>query len=210
MELRADTITVVPATHDPDGKPLEPEQAPAVRSIGVTTPLTFNSGQLIRQDMPASFDYETTAGEIAVGLRYSCAGCIHFNQRRWQTLKHDCEWNGDIEKRRWVNEVRSAIESSLPEREREKHIDEQSGELDVEHAMMALGVCDALTEEWSRKFNQSFPVLLFPLCGCPDVDPLGAPQAPPFQPRDRSAARAAAKAYDGMLGMARGKAPEKP
>lgn len=210
MDIRADTITVVPATHTPDGKPLEPEQAPAVRSISVISPLAMNNGTLVRPDMPGSFDYETTAGELAVGMRFKCASCIHFNPKRWQKLKHECEWSSDVTERKWLNEVRSSIEQVLPAGEREKHVDEQTGELDIEHALMSLGLCDALTEEWSRLMNEKWPVLVHQLSGCPDVDPLGQPQAPPFRSRDTAADRAAAKAYDGILGMAQGKAFPKP
>lgn len=210
MEIRADTISVVPATITPDGKPLEPEEAPAVRSIQVSTPLAFNNGTIIRPDSPASFDYATTAGELATGLRFRCASCVHFNAKRWQKLKHEYEWSSSIEERKFVNEVRASIEQVLPVGEREKHIDEQTGELDVEHAMMSLGICDALTDEWSRLMNEKFPVLMHPLAGCPDVNPLGQPQSPPFRPRDTAADRAAARAYDGILGMAQGKAFPKP
>jgi hypothetical protein len=207
VEIKADVITVVPATHDPDGHALEPELAPAVRSIQVTTPLQLSTGQVIRADMPGSFDYETTAGELALNMRFRCGACVHFNVKRWRDFRRECEWSGDAEKRQWVNEFRFAIEQAMPAGEREKHLD-ASGELDIEHAMDSMGLCDALTEEWSRLANDAWPVVMCALAGCPDTDPWGRKQAAPFRARDRAADRAAAAAYDALLGMARGKQPD--
>lgn len=206
MEIKRDTITVIPATFDPDGKPLEPEQAPAVHRFEVSAPLDCG-GRIVRPDMPGSFDYETTAGELAVNLRFRCSSCAHFNVKRWRKFRRECEWGSKMELRQWVNEIRFNIERYLDPAEREKHSD-SDGELDIEHAMDALGMCDAYTDEWSRRKGEFFPVLLSPLCGCPSVDPLGNPQAPAFKPKDRAAEKASSEAYDSVLGMARGKAPD--
>jgi hypothetical protein len=207
MEIKGDTITVVPATHDPDGHKLDPECAPAARTISVSAPLQLSGGGTAGQ-IPGSFTYETTAGELAVGLRYKCAACKHFDVKRWRAYRRECEWSGDMDKRRWVNEIRLQIEQVMPADQREKYTDSQ-GDFDIEAAMDNMGLCMALTEEWSRRFNKTFPVLIHPLAGCPAVDPLGQPQSAPFQPKDSAADRAAAKVYDSVMGMAQGKMPEK-
>jgi len=207
LQIKQDVITVIPATHDPDGHALEPELAPAVRSIVVATPLSLNNGRIIRPDMPGSFDYETTAGEIAYAMKARCATCKHFNTARWRQLRRELDW-GNMEQRAFVNEIRASIEQTLPVSERDKHIDDQ-GEIDLEHALDSFGLCEAATEIWSREKHEMFPVLQLPTGGCPQTKtPSGTNLANLYQPRDRSADRAASDAYDKILGMARGKRPE--
>lgn len=206
MKVTGDTITVIPATHDPAGQPIEPEQAPAMRTLTVEAPLTINGGQIIRPDMPGAFNYEMAAGEMAVSLRHRCATCKHFNMPRWRQLRRELEWSADMEKRQFVNEIRASIEQALPARERDKHADPASGELDIEHALDAFGVCEAMTEIRSREEATLFPVLTMPTGGCPDQKtPRGADLSNLYQPRDHAADRAAAQAHDKIMKMATGK-----
>lgn len=208
MKITGDTITVVPATHDPDGKPMEPEQAPVVRSLSVEAPLSFNTGQIIRPDSPGAFNYEMTAGEMAYAFRNRCATCKHFNMPRWRQLRRELEWSKDMEKRQFVNEIRAAIEQTLPAGERDKHADPQ-GDLEIESALDAFGLCEAMTELRSREEAGLFPVLTMPTGGCPDQkSPRGADLSNLYQPRDRQADRAAAQAHDKIMRMAQGKRSE--
>ncbi len=207
LQIHNDVIKVSPATHDPDGHALEPELAPAVRSMIVSAPLSFNGGAMVTPSLPGSFDYQTTAGEIAYAMRSRCATCKHFNAPRWRQLRRELEWSADMEKRSFVNEVRASIEQTMPAREREKFVDE-ANELEIELALDAFGLCEAMTEIYSREHAALFPALQLPTGGCPQTKtPHGTDLSNLYQPRDRGADRAASGAFDKIMGMARGRTP---
>jgi len=211
VNVNADVIRVVPATHTPDGKPLEPEERPVVRDTQTGSVLSFNTGQVINAAQPTIIQQETTVGELALGLRRTCATCKHWDNLGWQAFRRECD-KGEIGERAFVNEIRAAIDSSQDIRYREQHaIDPNDpNDVDIEHALDGLGLCRALTEIRSRFQQRFFPVVTHPWAGCPDEkEPDGTCVSDLYQPRDRGAATAASRAYDKLMEMARTKAPTK-
>ena len=207
MEIKDDVIKVSTATEDAKGQPIEPEEHPAEHSLIMEAPLTFG-GETIAQ-MPGSFDYLTDAGSLAIGLRDRCELCIHWSVERWRQLRRGLEFSNKMDQRQYVNQVRYNLEQYLPISEREKHIDAQTGEVDLEAVLDSMGLCNALTEIMSKAYKALYPFTTFGMCGCPDMmAPDGTSLAGNFKPRDTEAAQAAAKTYDNILKMALGEHPE--
>lgn len=213
--MNDDVLKIAPATHGPDGQKIEPEQAPAVVSRDLTVPMTFNTGAPIvlpgeasPLTLPGSYDFETTAGEVAEAMRHKCGTCRHFDVVGWRKLRRQLEWSSDMNHRVFVNNIRASLEQYLPENERARHQDAQTGELDLEHALDACGLCRAQTEIKSKEEHELHPVLVFADCGCPnEKTPAGVDLSNLYQPRDRAADRDAAQAHDKVLRIAQGKDP---
>lgn len=211
MSPADDILRIAPATHGPDGQKIEPEEAPAQLSHPTTAPLTFNDGTPVTVNgvaiaLPGSFDFESTAGEIADAMRHKCSTCKYFDVPRWRLMRRRLEVSSNMEERIYVNNVRASIEQFLPMDERDKHHDALTGELDTEHALDAFGLCNAQTEIKSKEEHELHPVLVLGNCGCPDEKSMtGIDLSKLYKPRDRAADRDAARSFDKVLAMAQGR-----
>lgn len=211
MEIKGDAVRISTADRAVDGSPIEPEEHLAEHIIQLDAPMKFQTGEPMPAGvpgvLPGSFDYQTTAGDLAVALRHRCSQCKHWNVPGWRRLRRQFEASGEMDKRQFVNEVRFAIEQLLPEEERSRHSDE-SGDLDLEHVLDAMGLCNVITEILSKSYGQLWPVVQLSAGGCPDhKGPHGEDLSDHFQARDREAEKIGAQVYDGVLGMTEGKMP---
>ena len=212
MDIKSDTLQVLPVTHSPDGKPLEPEERPAQRVLGVAVAPTGHivPGQPVTIGVPTTINIEGTAGEFAQGFRHQCQSCIHFSPAAWQTLRAKWENSPDLIERKFVNGIRGMLLSSGNAQLAERHMG-QDEELDVEHALQAMGLCRALTEIFSDHYRQFAPQIIHPLGGCPaQPGPSGEDLTQLFTPKNRQAARAGAQAYDAVLHAAVKRAKREP
>lgn len=199
-----DKIIIVPATHAPDGSPLEPEERPAMVRTETQSPLALG-GVETGAGVATFIDHETTAGVLAETYRNRCATCMHFSIPAWRNLRRRLDTSSNMDHRKFVNEVRAAVEQMLPENERERHVDPQTGDLDLEHALDSFGLCGAITEILSAEQKELTPALQLPEGGCPENNsPGGTFLGALYQPRDVAADRAASQAYDKILRMAEG------
>lgn len=207
MELKSDVIRIAPATHTPDGKPLEPEERPAERVIATGAPLSFSTGQKISDSFPSVIHEATTAGAIAQGVRRLCQTCEYFDNPGWMEFKNKAIV-GSKEDRELINEIRYAIDyaTSQDAATRAMHEDETDGSLDLEHALNAMGFCRAMTEVCSRFEMKFSPQIVHPHASCPDMQgPNGESFSNLYKPRKGAPQSEAAKAYDAIMRAAQHK-----
>lgn len=214
MKIDQQEIRVVPATTDPaTGEKLEPEERPAEIRNYTAMPLVMGSdprnvsfaGPSLTVRGVVSVDM--VAGEVADALRKRCADCRHYDRKAWMHLYR--QWRvGSYEEQQKLNALRATASSVGDEDYRQKHMDAEQGEVDVEHAIQDMGICHALTDYWSKILGRNEEMLFAPECGCPDeFGPDNTYLGRLFMPRDGGAAKRGAQQYDKVMQAAAGRTP---
>lgn len=208
MEIKDDKVVVVPATHGPDGRQLEPEERPAARVLSTDASLSHGM-QTVGGGLHTEIILEGTAGELAVALRNTCARCKHFDLKGFQHYRRDREASG-IDGLREINTIRSALveQAYTAEDLAEQHVGED-GEFDAEHALSQIGICRAITDIRFADGDPAPFTFMHGLASCPDeVSPKGTPLGNLFE-LNEEARKDADDFYDRVMGAAQGKVPEK-
>ncbi len=200
MKIKDEKIAI---RHEPiheDGTPVEPEEQPAARVIESEVEASERGGQVIGA-LPAQVIIEGTAGAIAAQMRKLCASCVHFKRARWQKFvrAHD-SLTASLADRELINSVRGQLLMTGNAEVTEMHVtDHPENDFDVEHALMSLGFCEALTEHKKEQ------IVVHPLSSCPIE--VASPERPDgfYKVRNRDAEREMSVAYDNIMQTAAGK-----
>lgn len=190
--VESDTIEVAIGDRNPEsGERVEPEEKPARRILGGTIGTTTDHGESAGR-MRARVILETTVSELAIGMRNSCFSCKHFDQHAWAVFMRKA-W-ATKEGMQTLNNIRAALEVSENLALREQH-QGMDGEMDLEHALSSLGICQALTEAHGEK-----PWIVYPGGSCPQTVPeKGTPFGNAYQPRDSAAEKQSSSAFDAIM-----------
>lgn len=192
-----------------DGDPIEPEEQRA-EVVQPIQPLITLGNKHMAEDVPlatqpgfvreaaaraqAHIAHQTSAGELASSVLQRCQCCVHFDPVGWGSLLRRAEASGDKRLFQGLNEVRAQIAEALQidPTAAARHDLDQSGDVDLEHALKSLGLCKALSEH----FKDDILVMPINACAQPEF----------FKPkRELEARRAAASGYDNILFRAAGR-----
>jgi len=197
MRIKADFLRVKPALAL-NGDKLEPEQMPMQRVMTTDVPASMQGGRTVGT-IPTEIITETSVGEIASAIRNPCFSCKRFNAVAWKKLFD--RWNdptSPIDERNQLNSIRAALLTTSNAKLQEAHIPEDN-DMDVEHAIASLGMCEALTEVLSA------PIIVHPTSGCPAEYCTPAQPNGFYKPKDRDHERMGSKVFDNVMRMATGK-----
>lgn len=198
MKIKADLLRVKTGPYNHNGERVEPEQQGVQRVLVTEFDANMKGGNKVGS-IQGEVIYNTSAGEVAQAMRSPCFSCAHFNRRAWAKLF--AYWNdpaSPIDARRNLNGVRASLLQSGNSTIGEKSPG-QDGEMDVEHALGLLGVCEPLSE-----MNRD-PVIVYPNGHCPDE--VCTPQQPNglYKPRSADAERMGSQVFDNVMRLAQGK-----
>ncbi len=177
------------------GHKLEPEEKPAERVVPFDAPLIGSIDQQQHGTFRTSVAVGGTVADFANGIRTMCGLCKHFDEKAWHKLKRSLEASKDGV--RQLNVIREALISTGNARIREMH-QTPEGDIDLEHALMMMGVCHPLTE------MKRDPVMVHPESTCPpEVRTESAPDGF-FEPLNRETDKAGAQGFDAIMRRATG------
>lgn len=200
MNIRQDILKVQTSDRDADGKQIDPEEHTATRILlgGAPVVLKNNENAPPQGEIPLEISLETSVGQIAGTVRRMCRECVYHRQETWSKILSGAEKSTDLARRQAINDIRAALMMTQNASLSTVH-EGMDGEMDVEHALKTLGICEALTTEKKEL------VVTHPLASCPDHTI--TPTAPKgyFRPRDERAKRDAASGYDTIIRQAQGK-----
>lgn len=199
MEIKRDDLKIGTAPVDVTGTPLEPEQAPAERILGMDLPLTAG-GVVVSRGVPGQVSVAIEGvGELATNFRKRCALCKYFDHPYGQKVLQNMRDTKDPGWASMLEKYRAAVGASLEEYEDQ---DEADRALDL--AMSNLGLCRAITEIFSKyesEANYKFhPAFVMPEGGCPEeFGPGGEWLGELFKPSGRAAEKSGSQSYDRVL-----------
>lgn len=196
--VESDTIEIAANTvHPATGDRLEPEEVMGRRVLGGAGPVTFQGSDKVQGSIPVSISYEAPAAQLAQGFRNTCGLCRNFDQRAWHAYFR--KLSSSVDGIRILNQFRFGLVASENAAVVTAHED-KDGDLDVEHAMMACGLCRPLTEEMMN------PIIVYPASSCPQylLGTNGQPdETKPFPnsfvPKDLEAEKRGSKMFDQIM-----------
>lgn len=198
MKIRRDLIRVATTAVDKHGNIVEPEQQPAQRRLESSADVGYHgiAGSQLGQ-MPLTVVTEKDAGTFAQEARGRCMGCKLFDQEAWKLWKAKLQSSADGMKA--LNEVRFRLFESGNGTLGEMHYNPQQQEMDLEHALSFLGICQGLTEVHNDV------IIVHGVGFCPDEvkgegRPLGL-----FVPASKEDERRGSQLYDQILNAAMGR-----
>lgn len=192
-----------------DGDPIEPEEQVA-EVVQPVKPIVTLGNSHMAEDVPLASQpqfvrdaaarltthiaHQTSAGELAASVLQRCQSCVHFDPVGWGRLIRRAEASSDKRLFQALNEVRGQLVEALQinPAAAERHDLDQSGDVDLEHALKSLGLCKALTEHFKED------VLVMP------INPCAQPEFFRARPELESR-RATAGGYDWILRAAQGR-----
>jgi len=199
LDILDDRLRVMTLDRNAEGDKIEPEEHPAQRTLVVGNQLQDLTGRPLGT-FDTSIQVETDAGTMANTFRGQCWSCKHFNMRAWHAL---FQWmsthkDGMI----LLNRMRAFLIGSRNVEIQNAH-ESQEGDIDVEHAMMACGICEPMSEILKD------PVVMYPQCNCPsEIPDSGSPPlafGDHFVPRDPESEKWGSMAFDSIMKAALGK-----
>lgn len=144
MEIRSDHLVIQHYDRDLEGNPVEPEQQPATRILGVDGPTSLGATPT-GKELTTTVELSDTAGQFAQGFRSQCHLCRHFQPEAAQRVIQ--AWKaGTLDQRHVLNQIRGALMETQNTRVQEQMINPQDGDTDVEHGLSLLGLCEVFTE----------------------------------------------------------------
>ncbi len=197
MKLRMDKIKIGMGGTDDKGHKVDAEGQLLERHVSVDVDVT-HGGAPVQGSIPASVVFQTTAGQFAEAMRSPCFNCLHFDNKGSQELirRWDAS-NAPKDKRSFVNQMRGIIIGTKDPEFIRKHLTPE-GELSVNHALMAMGICRAFTE------IQGDIVFVSPDSTCPDeVCGPGKPNGL-WEAKDAAMEKRGNQIYDGIMKRAAG------
>lgn len=202
MEIKKDYLRIAHAATDLEGKKLDPEAQPVQRVMETDFAANLSNGQVVGA-VGGEIAAQSTAGVVARRLRAMCAGCKHFDQKTWQTMVRRADDPlAPMDQRQVVNAIRESLlmtnNATIDATLTDQHPAPDGG-VDVEHALMSLGICQALTAHYGEQIG------VHPLSSCPEE--VCGPNQPEgfFQLKGREAEKAGNVGYDMVMQRADGK-----
>lgn len=199
MRIKADLLKIRNFPRDDVGNKIEPEQQPLQRVLVTDgAPVSMQGSGEVKGTIPAEIVYNTSVGEFANALRRPCHSCKRFDTRWWLKMKALCEDpTGPKENRAWLNGIRAYLLETQNATIQSSHVS-QEGDMDVEHALSVLGVCQPLTE------INGDPVIVYPTGACPNE--ICTPDKPHgyYDAKDRDNERMGSSVYDDIMRKATG------
>lgn len=198
MKIKQDLLRVTAGGVKADGTVGEPEEQTVQRVMLTDGEATTTDGK-ISGSMNTAVVVESQVSEFVRAVRSPCAGCKHFDNKSFLAFFEKADHPAaPIHVRESMNELRGILLQTYNAQVQSMHAG-QDGDMDVEHAIRAMGYCRALTE-----IEKDY-VVVHPLSTCPDG--VVTPERPTgfFQPRDNEAERIGNKAYDAIMNRAAGK-----
>lgn len=197
MKIREELLRITTVKKDEAGEHVEPEQ----QRVQQVTPMDFaasmRDGRAVGT-LPGEIIRETTAGEMALAMRKPCFSCKHFDRAAWKKLYF--KWNdpgSPMEMRNFLQNIRAHLLETQNVELVDKH-QTQEGDLDVEHAILAMGVCRPLTEITNDV------AIVYPRATCPPN--VCSPDKPDglYEPKHTEAERMGSAVYDRVMRTAQG------
>jgi hypothetical protein len=192
----------------------EPEQMPSQLTVArEPTQVSLGAGASVEQQaaatpkgaIPTTLSLEMPAGDMARQVRSRCMLCKHFDAEAWKALKR--HWESSVEGMELLNKLRGALYLHGDVAMADRHAS-MEGDQDLEHTLMALGICQVLTE-----IDHEPCVVYGPFGNCPSASKTGAPvktEAQPlgyFTPCSADAERVGTANYDSIMRAALGSKP---
>ena len=206
MEIKSDKLVIQQSDRNEKGTQIDAEEKPAERVMETEIPISLSNGQSVSEFTKGassglahtpSIAISGTAIEFASGYRGRCKWCKHFDKPRFAQWKKDVEFSTNLERRKVLDYLRGKLLSDGYASVIDQH-QGSDGDLDVEHALMEFGICQALSHDYNDMF------FVWPDAGCPMEDPKGVPMDSRFKARDAGAGRAGTSGYDRILKAAQG------
>lgn len=196
MKIKEEFFHVTNAPTTDAGDKAEPEQQTVSRIL--TTDSEVEGGGSVATQIITS----SQALEFANAVRYHCGNCRFFDNRGWRAFvaKADSPLS-PMTVREDVNKIRGALLMTMNASVGSMHAG-ADGDMDVEHALQALGFCGPLGE-----IEKGDPVIVHPLASCPPELVSPANPAGLFKPRDNDSDAAGEAAYDLVMQRAAGRVP---
>ena len=198
----AEVDAVGGAKPEPEARPLERVQAGAIET-------NFNDGRLTGGALRGATLIETTVGQFAQGIRRMCGSCRYMNREAWRHMHAAIEASEDILVRDELNGLRAHFLTSADSTLSDLH-EGADGDLDVEHAIGSMGLCEAYTGYLKCPAGEE--VIVHPAGVCPEK--LGDlwPESPDanmalpmlYEPRSNAIQQAASAQYDRVMRAAKG------
>lgn len=198
MKIKNDLLHITNQPTKDDGSAAEPEEQ-TVSRILMTDLDAAGSGGNALGSMKGSIVVASQVSEFANALRHPCANCKHFDNRAFEAFVEKADHPASpIHVRETINAMRAALLQTMNASVHAMHTG-QDGDMDVEHALRALGFCRALGEAMNDH------VVVHPLSSCPPE--AISPDRPQgwFVARDRASEKAGDAAYDSIMARASGK-----
>lgn len=197
--IQTDTFHVSSLTRNPEtGEKLAPEEVPAQRVLGTDAAVGGTGGETLGR-MQVDIQVQAPLIDFATAARQQCMFCKHFDSRAWHALYR--KMSETKEGLQILNTFRHGLTITENAAVRSRHqLDDD--DFDVDHAMMACGICRPLTEIVKD------PIIVYPVSTCPEtlppptdgsVDPK-IPFPVCFELREeRQTERASSAAYDVIM-----------
>lgn len=197
MKIRADKLKIASGVRDGKGHKVDAEAQPLERHLSVDVMAT--SGGRDVGLLPTTVVYETTAGAYANAMRSPCFNCRFWDDKGSRELirKWDAS-NAPLEKRSFVNQMRGNIIGTKNQEFLKKHLTPE-GELSVNHALMSMGICRALTE------IQGDIVFTAPDSTCPEEVCSPGKTNGMWEAKSAELDKVGSQIYDGIMRRAEGK-----
>jgi hypothetical protein len=202
MKIKSDYFRIAATATDLTGQKLEPEDQPVQRVLETSFQASGTNGQVFGQ-VGGEIAAQSTAGVVASRLRAMCAGCKHFDNRDWiKLVRRSDDPLAPRDQRELVNSMRASLlmtfNATLDAALTDTSPAEDGG-VDVEHVLMSMGMCHALTSHYGDQVG------VHPLSSCPEE--VCGPNQPAgfFQHRTNESERASDKGYDIVMQRAAGK-----
>jgi hypothetical protein len=198
MKINADLLHISALPLKDDGTPAEPEEQTATRIIKTAAETEMNTGQAVGE-IPTQILAQSSVDVFARAVRAQCVTCKHFDNPGFLALFRQADHPlAPMQMRESMNSLRAALLQTANADLQSSH-QGMDGDMDVEHAIRALGFCRALTEQANDY------VVVHPLSTCPDE--IITPTSPDgfYQPKDNAAERAGNEAFDAIMRRAQGK-----
>lgn len=170
MKIKSEFFEIAKDARDESGAKLEPEQQPAL----IVQNVEGGAGARVQGaevgSIPLQIARATTAGELAEQRARLCHNCKHWNRTAWNKLIKDAANGvGQPEEIHGVNMMRSAL-LQTDNAVLSDQFESEEGDLDVEQALHAMGICGPLTEHeraHDPEFGPKELVVTFPTACCP-------------------------------------------
>lgn len=204
MKIRQELLRIATGATHADGTKAEPEEQPIERRIIAESDTAMMNGEKTASNIPVHFVSETNVATMAKKLTAPCSTCKFFDRKEFRKMLAIVEApGGPMHLKEEVNNIRASLLMSSNANLNEQHSGLE-GDMDVEHALNAMGFCRALTEASS---DPTDPIVVHPSGCCPaevitESQPMGF-----YSPKDSIAKKQNVSTYDAILKQAQGKLP---
>ena len=200
MRIKQDLLHITNAPTKDDGERAEPEEQTVSRVLVTEFEAAGTNGKTSGV-MQGSIVAASQVSDFSRALRYGCATCKHFDMEGFASFLNRADHPAaPMHVRETVNSMRAALLQTMNASVNAMHAG-QDGDMDVEHALRALGFCRALSESVNE------PVIVHPLSSCPPESITETRPQGYYVAKDSTSEKVANSAYDSIMARAAGKLP---